>query len=227
MSSVNSYNYEQIHDQRLKEAINVAAIVKVMSFDKSRMTVSVQPLSKRLKNGKYETPPPILQVPVAVTRTGGFIFRPWVKAGDVGVVVYLDHDMDSAVTGGKETKPMTERSHSTSDAIFIGGIVSSGFAADEFPDDACVLAKDDGLVYIAVTEESVSIKNKETTAEFTEDSAVLAKADGQISLSITDESVSIKNNDTTAEFKADSVEITATTVNITGDVTVNGALTSG
>ncbi len=170
MSSVNPYNYEAIHDQKLRESICVAAIVKVMAFDKSRMTVNVQPLSKHLENGNYETQPPILQVPVAVTRTGGFIFRPWIKPGDVGVVVYLDHDMDSAVTGGKETKPMTERNHSTSDAIFIGGIVSSGFAADEFPDSAHVLAKEDGTIYVAVTEEMVSIKNNDTTADFKADS---------------------------------------------------------
>ena len=59
MSSVNPYNYEAIHDQKLRESICVAAIVKVMAFDKSRMTVNVQPLSKQLENGNYETQPPI------------------------------------------------------------------------------------------------------------------------------------------------------------------------
>ena len=170
MSSVNPYTYEEIHDRKLRESICVAAIVRVLAFDRSRMTVNVQPLSKHLENGRYESQPPILQVPVAVTRTGGFIFRPWIKVGDVGVVVYLDHDMDSAVTGGKETKPMTERYHSTSDAVFFGGIVSSGYAADALPDNAHVLAKDDGTIYVAVTEEMVSIKNNDTTADFKADS---------------------------------------------------------
>ena len=37
----------------------------------AKMTVNVQPLSKHLENGKYESQPPILKVPVALTHCGG------------------------------------------------------------------------------------------------------------------------------------------------------------
>lgn len=170
MAAVNKYNYEDIRDKKLAESICVAATVKVLKFDKAKMTVNVQPISKQLENGKYESAPPVLQIPVAVTRTGGFIFRPWIKEGDVGVVVYLDHDMDATVTGGKEAKPLTERNHATTDAVFIGGIVSGGYSADSIPDEAHVIAKEDGSIYVAVTEEKVEIKNESTTAEFKPDS---------------------------------------------------------
>ncbi len=188
MSSVNLYNYEEIHDRKLAESICVSATVKVLKFDKVKMTVNVQPLSKHLENGNYETPPPILQVPVGVTRTGGFIFRPWIKEGDVGVVVYLDHDMDATVTGGKEAKPLTERNHSTSDAVFIGGIVSGDYAVQGLPDDAHVIAKEDGTVYIAIAKDKVAIKNESTTADFTPDSidmkttTVNITADGSVNI---------------------------------------------
>ena len=90
MPNVKPYNYQQIHDRRLAESICVAAVVSVTAFDPAKMTVDVQPLSKHLQNGKYESQPPILSIPVACTRSGGFIIRPWIKAGDVGVVLYLD-----------------------------------------------------------------------------------------------------------------------------------------
>ncbi|MBQ8135222.1 MAG: hypothetical protein IJ711_00240 [Lachnospiraceae bacterium] len=154
----NPYEYQQIHDQKLAESICVAAIVSVTAFDPAGMTVNVQPLSKSLSNGKYESQPPILGVPVAVTRCGGFIFRPWYKPGDVGVVVYLDHDIDGALAGGTESVPATRRNHSASDAVFIGGIVSGKFTAKGLPDDAIALAKEDGSVYVAVTESDVKIK---------------------------------------------------------------------
>lgn len=170
MSSVNAYNYEDIHDRKLAESICVSATVKVLKFDKSKMTVNVQPLSKHLENGNYETPPPILQIPVAATRIGGFIFRPWIKEGDVGVVVYLDHDMDATVTGGKEAEPLTERNHATTDAVFIGGIVAGDYTVQGLPDEAHVIAKEDGTIYIAVTQDKAEIKNKGTTAEFKPDS---------------------------------------------------------
>lgn len=170
LSSVNPYNYEEIHDRKLAESICVSATVKVLKFDKNKMTVNVQPLSKHLENGKYETPPPILQVPVVAARIGGFIFRPWIKEGDIGVVIYLDHDMDSTVTGGKEANPLTERNHSTSDAVFIGGIVSGSYTVKGLPDEAHVIAKEDGTVYIAVAKEKAEIKNQGTTAVFKPDS---------------------------------------------------------
>lgn len=183
MSSVNAYNYEEIHDRKLAESICVAATVSVLKFDKAKMTVNVQPLSKQLENGKYETPPPILQIPVAATRIGGFIFRPWIKEGDVGVVLYLDHDMDATVTGGKEAKPLTERNHATTDAVFVGGIVSGDYTVKGLPDEAHVIAREDGEIYVAVTTEKVIIKNTDTTvAEFKADSIDMKTVDMNITL---------------------------------------------
>lgn len=158
MPNVNPYNYQQIHDRRLAESICVAAVVSVTAFDPAKMTVDVQPLSKHLQNGKYESQPPILSIPVACTRSGGFILRPWIKAGDVGVVVYLDHDMDSTVSGGKEAKPLTERNHATTDAVFIGGIVAGDYSVQGLPSESLVLSTEDGGVYVAVTKGGVQIK---------------------------------------------------------------------
>jgi len=182
VSSVNSYNYEEIHDRKLAESICVAATVSVLKFDKDKMTVNVQPLSRHLENGKYETPPPILQIPVAVTRIGGFILRPWIKEGDVGIVVYLDHDMDATVTGGKEATPLTERNHATTDAVFIGGIVSGDYMVKGLPDEAHVIAKEDGTIYVAVTKDQVKIKNEGTTADFNATSIEMKSTDMTITL---------------------------------------------
>lgn len=155
--------YEQTHDQKLLSDIHVAALVKVKSFDKSKMTVEVQPLAKSLEGGKYTSQPPILSVPVAVTKIGGFIIRPWIKAGDIGVVVYPDHDMDSALAGGKETEPNTQRNHSPSDAVFIGGVVSGSYTVPgSIPDEALVLATEDGSKYIALKKDGIEIKGDVT-----------------------------------------------------------------
>ncbi len=158
MSGINDYDYQNIHDRKLAESICVAATVQVTKFDPAKMTVNVQPLAKHLQNGKYESQPPILGIPVACTRSGGYIFRPWIKPGDTGVVVYLDHDMDSTLSGGKESTPATERNHSTSDAVFIGAIVSGGFTVNGLPSDSLALAKEDGSIYVAIKSDQVSIK---------------------------------------------------------------------
>lgn len=158
MSHINEYNYQQVHDKRLMESICVAATVQVTSFDPAKMTVNVQPLTKSLQNGNYESQPPVLGVPVACTRCGGFLFRPWFKAGDTGVVVYLDHDMDSSVMGGKEAVPATKRSHASNDAIFVGAIVSGGYAVSGLPAESLALATEDGGKYVAITRDKILIK---------------------------------------------------------------------
>lgn len=169
MPLINDFNYQRVHDKKLLSSICVAAVVQVIAFDPKKMTVNVQPLSKHLENGNYESQPPILRVPVACTRCGGFIFRPWCNVGDTGVVVYLDHDADSTVTGGKEAVPLTERNHAASDAIFIGGIVSGEYTSKGLPEESIALAKEDGSIYVAVTEDRVIIKNEGTSAEFKSD----------------------------------------------------------
>lgn len=155
MGGLDTYKIQRIQNAKLRESVCVAAVVQVLSFDPKKMTVNVQPLSKQLENGKYESQPPILRVPVAVTHSGGFIFRPWFKAGDTGVVVYLDHDMDATVTGGKEAKPLTERNHATTDAIFIGALVAGDYKVEGLPEESIALAKDDGSIYVAITKEKV------------------------------------------------------------------------
>ena len=164
------YEYEQTHNRKLLESVCVAAIAQVISFDKKKMTVNLQPLSKHLIHGKYESQPPILRVPVLCFRSNGFIFRPFYKKGDIGITLYLDHDMDNIVSGGKETEPLTERTHSTTDAIFLGGIVSGEYTLpDALSDDAFIFTKEDGALYVSVSKEKIAVKNSETTAEFTAD----------------------------------------------------------
>lgn len=180
---LDTFKLQRIQNAKLRSSICVAAVVQVLSFDPKKMTVNVQPLSKQLENGNYESQPPILQVPVAVTHSGGFLFRPWFKAGDTGVVVYLDHDMDATVTGAKEAVPLTERNHATTDAIFVGALVAGDYEVKWLPEESIALAKDDGTIYVAITKDKVIINNKDTTvAEFKEDSIDMKSVDMNITL---------------------------------------------
>lgn len=183
MAGLDTFKLQRIHDLKLAGSICVAAVEQVLSFDPEKMTVNVQPLSKQLENGKYESQPPILQVPVAVTHSGGFIFRPWFKPGDTGVVLYLDHDMDATVTGAKEAVPLTERNHATTDAIFVGALVAGDYRVKELPEASIAIAKDDGEIFAAVTKDKVILKNTDTTVvELTANSINMKSVDLHITL---------------------------------------------
>jgi len=147
MKNVDLKRYQDAQERTLKRSINVSALVSVVAFYPKLMRVDVQPLSMHLVNGTYQSQPPILAVPVAGTRSGGFIMRPWVKEGDVGLVVYVDHDIDAVLLEGKETAPDTDRNHATSDAVYIGGIVIENEPLVEFEEKAAIISTESGEVY--------------------------------------------------------------------------------
>jgi len=157
MKNIDPKRYQDAQDATTKKAINVAAIVRVISFDPAKMTVDVQPLSKHLEGGSYQSQPPILGVPVSCMRGGGFIFRPWYKKDDIGYVFYADHDIDKIVAEGKECVPNTERNHSTSDALGFVGIVTENAPVSGLPADAAVIATDSGSTRIVVKSDGVEI----------------------------------------------------------------------
>lgn len=156
--SRNSYSVENREQKAIQESIRVSAMCKVTAFDSNTMTVDVQPLSKALDGGVYRTPPPVLGVPVAMIRGGGFFLRPWYKAGDVGVIVYADHDIDRIAQAGEECQPNTERSHGDEEGIFVGAFVPKSNPISGVPDDTLVMSTEGGDVYIALHHDHIEIK---------------------------------------------------------------------
>ena len=72
MKNSRQYDYEKQQQKTASAAINVAQLVKIIAYDPAKMTVDVQPISKRLDQGSYESQPPILSVPISCQRGGGF-----------------------------------------------------------------------------------------------------------------------------------------------------------
>lgn len=112
----------EANERRLLQNIKVADLVRVTAFDKDKMTVDVKPLVKREISGTYVSPPPILAVKIAYIPmvADDVNIKPDIKAGDMGVVVYLDLDSDGAISSGSESPPTSVRLHSGDDAVFVG-----------------------------------------------------------------------------------------------------------
>lgn len=178
-----SYNVENQENRELVESVRVSALCKVTKFDGATMTVDVQPLSKALDGGVYRTPPPVLGVPVAMIRGGGFFLRPWYKSGDVGVLVYSDHDIDRIAEAGQECQPNTERNHGEEDAIFVGAFIPKTNPVTGVPDEAIVMATEEGTIQFCIEKDKATIKNQDTTAVFLTDAINMTTTDVTITAS--------------------------------------------
>ena len=93
---------------------------------------------------------------------GGFVIRPVYKAGDIGVVVYLDRDSDAVIAGGAEADPNTERLHSGDDAVFVGGIRTGGNSISGLPAGSLSLGTSDGGVSLSISPSGIDIKGNVT-----------------------------------------------------------------
>lgn len=142
------YAYQQAQQAAASAALHVSALVKVISFNPAAMTVNVQPLAPNSTQ--------VLGVPIAGTRGGGFLIRPWYKPGDLGIVVYLDHDIDEALSKGTACAANTERGHSDNDAVFVGGVVAGGWDCPKLPEGVS-LSTEDGAISLTVTAAGVVI----------------------------------------------------------------------
>mgnify|MGYP000010172341 FL=1 len=152
------YDLKNQENKKLAAGVHVGALCRVEKFDPVAMTVDVQPLSKALDAAVYRTQPPVLGVPVALIRGAGFVVRPWYAAGDVGVILYIDHDIDRIVASGEESQPNTERNHSGDDAVFVGAFVPATKPVTGLPDEALVMGTDTGSLYIAIKKDVIEIK---------------------------------------------------------------------
>lgn len=155
MRNSQQFRYEERQKQENAAAIHVAQIVKVTAYDADKQMVDVQPLVKRLENGTYQSQPPVLGVPVICDLCAKYGKKVEYKEGDVGLIVFCDADIDNAVSSGSEGEPNTERNHSATDAVFIGG-VRAGSAQDALPDGYAMGTKD-GSIYLVIKDTGLEI----------------------------------------------------------------------
>lgn len=117
------YEYEKEKDKLMRKSIAVAMLCAIISVSSDGGKVNLQPLSKTEIDGKYESSPPLINVPVLKHRNeNGAIFSPIYHPGDIGIVLFCDHDIDNILLSRAESEPASDRLHSLDDGIFLGVI---------------------------------------------------------------------------------------------------------
>lgn len=103
-------------------SMNCHQVGEIVSFDASTQTAEVQIKMMKMKNGKLQDYPILIDCPCVVLGGGqGRVTFP-ITAGDSCLVLFNDRDIDNWYAGGQKMLPRTERKHSYSDAIALVGV---------------------------------------------------------------------------------------------------------
>ncbi len=119
------------HADEVMAQLNCAQLARVVSFDGTVPSVSLQILAKRVvfnkpqEGGALQQQPTLVDYPVLTdvpvqfpSGGGGVLFFP-LTAGDTGIVLFCDRDIDAWWQAGGANIPNSPRKHSLSDGIFV------------------------------------------------------------------------------------------------------------
>lgn len=159
MNKSKRYALEQARKREVQKSICVAELAQVMEFYSDDMTVDVKPMVKAEQGDAFTERPPVLKIPVIMLGSAEIPVRPWYKAGDVGLIVYLDQDSDNVLLTGADSEPQTMGYHTGEHAVFVGTILCGEMMLEmpENPEEKAVSA---GMPeqYITISEKEIKVK---------------------------------------------------------------------
>lgn len=156
MDSANDYFRNLVSGA--KGDINTATVGEIIKFDEKKMKADVQPL---IRDADGQTLSMLVEVPVSLMRTNGFIIQAPYKPGDLVVIIFADRDMYNFLLSGSQSTPDSVRKHSLDDAIVIGSILPfTEELTDEYPDDLVIGREDEKSLIILKEDGSIEIKTE-------------------------------------------------------------------
>lgn len=103
----------------LQKKMHTHLPAKVVSFDAATQTVSIQIMIDQVDYNDEPLPlPPLVDVPVAMIRYGGFSITAAPVAGDEGLAHFSERCIDGWWESGRSSIPLDIRFHDLSDAFF-------------------------------------------------------------------------------------------------------------
>ncbi|WP_285907930.1 Gp138 family membrane-puncturing spike protein [Pseudodesulfovibrio pelocollis] len=198
----------------------------VVAFDPAAMTVSVQPSIK----GRVERPdgsatsvalPVLVDVPVVFPSGGGFTMTFPIAPGDDCLVVFAARCIDAWWQSGGVQEPMEPRMHDLSDGFALVGPFSQPRTLPAVSAQNVQLRTNDGLASVTIMPDyTITAYNPAASITLTPDGEINAEADARILLRAPHLEIAA-NAITLAGLDGSGAAAT-----ITGDITLDGSLTS-
>ena len=148
--------------QSLLKNIHTAMPGKVVSFDKTNQTISVQPVLKRLyaDSDDSENLPIIEDVPVSFPGSGDFWLTFDIKKDSYVLLIFSERSIAKWLVKGGIVDPEQNRTFDLSDAIAIAGINPfPDFIPNGFPTDGFSLTNRTGTTYFEIIDGKIVLNS--------------------------------------------------------------------
>ncbi|UUM20887.1 Gp138 family membrane-puncturing spike protein [Mycoavidus sp. SF9855] len=128
--------------------VHVALPGRIVRFDPSTQTASVQPLIEQVLQNDQAAPLPMLtDVPVQFPRGGAFVMTFPVAPGDECLLIFAERCIDGWFASGQSSIPLDYRLHDLSDGFALMGFSSLPHVIPNLASDAVMLRTLDGSAY--------------------------------------------------------------------------------
>lgn len=122
MSDISTTELLETQATSTQMQIHTALPARVVSFDPSEQTVSIELMIEQINhNGEQLALPPLVDVPVKMFAYGAFMITAEPQAGDEGLATFSERCIDGWWLSSKKSVPLDIRFHDLSDAFFDGG----------------------------------------------------------------------------------------------------------
>lgn len=134
MSDISATELLESNNDSLQKKMHVALPAKVVSFNTSEQTVTIELMITQMAyDGSMLDLPPLVDCPVQMFSYGQFFITAEPQAGDEGLAHFSERCIDGWWESGRKSVPLDIRFNDLSDAFFTGGYKSKPNALTIIP----------------------------------------------------------------------------------------------
>lgn len=134
-----------IAQEAIMARLNCHNIGKIIEFDSSTQTCTVELMQVKQFNDQFIIPAPITQVPLIILGAGGGHITMPNPVGTICLILFLDRNIDNFMETGEQYVPETSRMHDFTDAIALTTFTTLANPLTDYDEEAVTLFNE-GLI---------------------------------------------------------------------------------
>lgn len=216
-SQTNFNDVMAIAQDAIMSRLNCHNIGRILEFDKTNQTCTVELMQIKQFNDQFLTPAPITQVPLIILGAGGGHITMPNPVGTICLLLFVDRNIDNFMETGEQYTPDTSRMHDFTDAIALTTFSTLANPLVDYDEDAInifnkkVIEEVQKLSYIKIYPNNIQIQASDYINLVTDVSANITLND-KVSINNTEQDLGALIEELITAIKDLTVNLTTGTI---------------